>query len=106
MWRNDVDSSQIDLGIGFYGRSFNLTDPKCFQPGCHFQSGAAKGVCSGESGILTYDEITNIIAQYDVDPIWDKVYCCKSAKAFGVQILIQELDKAMLPVQLVPQLTD
>lgn len=72
MWRNDVDPSKINLGIGFYGRSFNLTDPNCFQPGCPFQGGAAKGVCSGESGILSYDEITNIIDQYDVDPIWDK----------------------------------
>lgn len=72
MWRNDVNPSQINLGIGFYGRSFNLTDPNCFQPGCPFQGGAAKGLCSGESGILTYNEITNIIAQYDVDPIWDK----------------------------------
>lgn len=49
MWRNDVDPFQINLGIGFFGRSFNLADPNCFQPGCPFQGGAAKGVCSGES---------------------------------------------------------
>ncbi|KAI0865410.1 hypothetical protein F4860DRAFT_307737 [Xylaria cubensis] len=71
-WRNDIEPSKINLGIGFYGRSFQLTDPGCWKPGCPFKGGAEAGKCSGQSGILSYDEITQIIKQNDIDPYWDK----------------------------------
>ncbi|KAI0971243.1 carbohydrate-binding module family 18 [Xylaria arbuscula] len=71
-WRNGVDPAKINLGIGFYGRSFQLADPNCWQPGCPFKGGADAGECSGQSGILSYNEITNIIKKYDIDPYWDE----------------------------------
>ena len=47
MWRNSVDPAKLNLGIGFYGRSFQLSDPGCYKPGCKFKGGAAPGgVCS------------------------------------------------------------
>ena len=55
--RNDVDLSKVNLGMGFYGRSFTLSDPKCNEPGCVFSDAGEKGECSGEAGILTYKEI-------------------------------------------------
>ncbi|KAK1913093.1 hypothetical protein P3342_005029 [Pyrenophora teres f. teres] len=55
--RNDVDLSKVNLGMGFYGRSFTLDDPKCNEPGCVFSDAGEKGECSGEAGILTYKEI-------------------------------------------------
>ncbi|KAK6210497.1 hypothetical protein LQW54_006105 [Pestalotiopsis sp. IQ-011] len=42
-WRNSINPSKINLGIGFYGRSFQLSDPACSQPGCPFKGGADKG---------------------------------------------------------------
>ncbi|USP75586.1 hypothetical protein yc1106_02860 [Curvularia clavata] len=55
--RNNVDLSKVNLGMGFYGRSFTLSDPKCNEPGCVFSDAGEKGECSGEAGILTYKEI-------------------------------------------------
>jgi chitinase len=49
-----VNPSQIVLGIGFYGRSFQLADPGCSSPGCVFVGGAAPGACSANSGTLMY----------------------------------------------------
>ena len=42
-WRNDVPAAKLNLGLGFYGRSFQLADPSCYQPGCLFKGGAAAG---------------------------------------------------------------
>lgn len=36
-WRNGVKADQINLGVGFYGRSFQLAEPSCSQPGCLFK---------------------------------------------------------------------
>ena len=53
----------MTLGLGFYGRSFTLSDPSCSSPGCHFSSGGTAGPCTQTVGILSYTEITDIIAQ-------------------------------------------
>lgn len=39
---------------------------------CQFSAGADAGPCSGTAGILDYQEITDVITQYNLDPIWDK----------------------------------
>jgi chitinase len=46
LWRNDVPASQVNLGLGFYGRSYTLKDPNCWQPGCIFESAGNAGTCS------------------------------------------------------------
>jgi chitinase len=57
-----------------YGRSFTLTDPTCNKPNgiCKFSGGAKAGPCSGTSGILDDQEISDIISSNDLQPIWDK----------------------------------
>lgn len=71
-WRNKVDPSKINMGIGFYGRSFQLADPSCHKPGCLFLGGAKPGPCTDNSGTLSYFEIMDIIEKYDLTPYWDK----------------------------------
>ena len=62
LWRNDINSKKVVLGLGFYGRAFTLKDPDCNKPGCPFSGGAKKGKCTGESGILSNLEIQDVIA--------------------------------------------
>ncbi|KAK7029911.1 putative class V chitinase [Favolaschia claudopus] len=62
LWRNNIDPSKVTLGLGFYGRSFTLTDPSCTAAGCAFSSGAPAGECTANVGTLSFPEINRIIA--------------------------------------------
>ncbi|CAG8092001.1 unnamed protein product [Penicillium salamii] len=60
-WRNDVAPSKIVLGLGFYGRTFKLSDSSCWKPGCKFSDPGTKGPCTNTAGILSYYEINQIL---------------------------------------------
>lgn len=62
LWRNNIDPSKVVMGLGFYGRSFTLSDPSCTHAGCPFSGGGNPGQCSSTSGILLDSEIKSIIA--------------------------------------------
>lgn len=73
LWRVGIQPSQVALGYGFYGRSFELADPACSTPGCAFTGGARPGPCSDTSGVLMYYEIQAILEQVpDLKPVFDK----------------------------------
>lgn len=72
LWRNDIDAGKVNLGIGFYGRSFQLANPACYKPGCLFVGGASPGPCTDNSGTLSYQEIMDVIDKYDLTPYHDK----------------------------------
>lgn len=65
-----------------YGRSFTLADPSCNKPNgvCLFSDGAKEGPCSGASGILTLQEIKDIVKEKKLEPVHDKMagVKCKS----------------------------
>ncbi|KAJ5295311.1 hypothetical protein N7508_010132 [Penicillium antarcticum] len=71
-WRNSIDPDKIIMGLGFYGRSFTLTDPSCTSPGCPFRGGGNPGACSASAGTLMYSEIQDLIAA-DATPTLDSV---------------------------------
>ncbi|KAI1211222.1 family 18 glycosyl hydrolase [Annulohypoxylon truncatum] len=71
LWRNSVPANKVNLGLGFYGRSYTLKDPTCTLPGCPFTSGGLAGACTGQSGILSYDEITQTASTYNINPVED-----------------------------------
>ena len=72
LWRNDIPSKKVVLGLGFYGRSFTLADPSCNTPGCPFSSGAHPGECTNQAGILSNAEIQRIISKNKLSPVLDK----------------------------------
>ncbi|KAI1776334.1 family 18 glycosyl hydrolase [Hypoxylon cercidicola] len=76
-WRNDVPPEKLNLGLGFYGRSFQLTDPSCFKPGCQFRGGASPGSCTKNSGTLAYREIVDIIDKKKLKPYYEKEHAVK-----------------------------
>ncbi|KAF9465227.1 hypothetical protein BDZ94DRAFT_1307367 [Collybia nuda] len=64
-----ISPSSMVLGIGFYGRSFQLASSHCTTPGCAFIGGAAAGICSLNSGTLMFAEIETIITQLSLEPV-------------------------------------
>ncbi|KAG6836731.1 hypothetical protein H0H93_004394 [Arthromyces matolae] len=79
-----VNPSQIVLGIGFYGRSFQLADGSCSDPGCPFVGGADPGLCSLNSGTLMFSEIEQIINNNNLVPVFDSVDAVKYISRFVV----------------------
>lgn len=75
LYRNvGINPDQMVLGIGFYGRSFQLADPGCSAPGCGFSGPAAPGPCSGpaSAGTLMFSEIESIINTNGLEPVFDE----------------------------------
>ena len=60
------------MGLAFYSRTFELSNPSCKQPGCPFKGGGTAGACTATSGILSYREITDVITSKDITPTYDK----------------------------------
>ncbi|RDW91797.1 hypothetical protein BP5796_01191 [Coleophoma crateriformis] len=61
LWHNNISASQVNLGLGFYGRSYTLEDTSCVDPGCAYSSAGNAGPCTQTAGILSYAEIVSII---------------------------------------------
>ncbi|RAK98436.1 glycoside hydrolase [Aspergillus ibericus CBS 121593] len=73
LWRNDINPSNVNLGVGWYGRSFTLKDPSCNTPGCVFSYGGTAGECTQSSGTLSNAEIQRIITANNLVPTFDQV---------------------------------
>ncbi|KAB2568702.1 Chitotriosidase-1 [Lasiodiplodia theobromae] len=73
---NGVPSTQINLGLAFYGNSYQLSDTSCAVPGCPFQGPGKAGSCS-EAGVLTYKDIMGIIQADELAPQWDTAAAVK-----------------------------
>lgn len=72
LWRNNIPSSKVTMGLAFYGRGFTVSDPACVEPGCTFDSGANARRCSKEVSILLNSEIVDIMDQQGVKSTLDE----------------------------------
>ncbi|KAF3014161.1 hypothetical protein E8E14_002388 [Neopestalotiopsis sp. 37M] len=72
-WRNNVDPAKMTLGLGFYGRTYTLTDPLCFTPGCPTTTPGKPGPCTRQDGILSYREVMQIISDTGATPQTDEL---------------------------------
>ncbi|KAI0350483.1 hypothetical protein OH77DRAFT_1430947 [Trametes cingulata] len=70
--RVGVPLDRIVLGLGFYGRSFQLSDPSCSKPGCPFNGPAPGGPCTAADGTLSFAEIQDVLARSGSTPVYDK----------------------------------
>lgn len=73
LWRNGVDPKNVVLGFAFYGRSFTMADPSCYQPNgvCKFSTAGQPGDCTQTAGILTYSETTSRNTSLNVQTYYD-----------------------------------
>ncbi|KAF8594968.1 hypothetical protein BDV93DRAFT_122313 [Ceratobasidium sp. AG-I] len=85
-WRNNIPPAKISMGLGFYGRSFQLQSSSCTKPGCLFTGPANAGACTGAAGILSYSEIQaelngTSLTRKRATPtvVWDKTAAVKYA---------------------------
>ncbi|KAG8682101.1 hypothetical protein FRC11_000252, partial [Ceratobasidium sp. 423] len=68
MLKAGVRMGKINLGIGFYGRSFTLSDPSCSIGGCPMSGPGNKGPCTKGEGFLSYGEINYLIQSRGLKP--------------------------------------
>ncbi|KAL2759723.1 glycoside hydrolase family 18 protein [Sodiomyces alcalophilus JCM 7366] len=60
-WRVGIDPSNVALGLGLYGRSFELASASCWKSDCPLKGPGAPGRCSNTPGILAYSEIMELL---------------------------------------------
>ncbi|KAF2719130.1 glycoside hydrolase family 18 protein [Polychaeton citri CBS 116435] len=74
LWRAGVDSSKVVMGQAWYGRSFTLASPTCNTPNGirEFSGGGNPEMCSDASGILDYQEISDLKTQNSLNPVYDE----------------------------------
>lgn len=59
-----ASGNKVIVGQALYGRSFQMTDPRCYTEMCTFtgpESGATPGECTGTGGYISNVEIRDII---------------------------------------------
>lgn len=63
LWRAGVTGDKVVLGLGWYGRSFTLSDPSCDSPNgvCTFSAGGHAGECTASAGTLSNAEISRVL---------------------------------------------
>jgi chitinase len=70
LWYDGVDPSKVNLGIAFYGRGYTLANTSCTGIGCPYSGLSKGGPCTDSPGVLSLREITEIIIQKDLDPLF------------------------------------
>ncbi|CAG8905448.1 unnamed protein product [Penicillium egyptiacum] len=80
IWRNDVPSDKVVLGLAFYACVFSAADPDCMDPGCPFVSGGNLRTYSDEVGILINSEIVDIMDEQKLSSKLDKDAAVKILK--------------------------
>ncbi|KAI9094129.1 hypothetical protein DFS34DRAFT_254776 [Phlyctochytrium arcticum] len=89
--RADIPLSQVNLGIGFYGRTYALTDAGCQGYGCAMTGGGAAGECSKQAGVLSNMEIKRAIEGGAV-PTFDPKTQTKWFNLNGKQVTYDDKD--------------
>ncbi|MCJ1283616.1 hypothetical protein MMC26_002947 [Xylographa opegraphella] len=68
LWYDSVDPSKINMGLAYYGRGYTLTDSSCNHVGCSWSSTSRPGPCTDFAGVMSLEEIQNLIPQLGVEP--------------------------------------
>lgn len=61
LWRNNISSDKVVLGMVFYGRAFTVSNLSCTKLGRTYASGGKKRSCSGEVSVILNSEIDQVV---------------------------------------------
>ncbi|KAK1751034.1 hypothetical protein QBC47DRAFT_417470 [Echria macrotheca] len=64
----ELDFSKIDFGVAWYGRGYTLQDPNCNTLGCPFKGPSKPSKCTNAAGVMSLDEINDLIAEKGLEP--------------------------------------
>ncbi|THY12303.1 glycoside hydrolase [Aureobasidium pullulans] len=70
LWFDGLDPSKINLGLPWYGRGYTLSDASCNTPGCRFSGPNKPGTCTNTAGILSLNEIKDLISNKGLTPVY------------------------------------
>ncbi|KAI6091579.1 hypothetical protein F4821DRAFT_226439 [Hypoxylon rubiginosum] len=77
LWYDQVDPSKINLGLAYYGRGYTVENVDCMTVGCTWTGPSRPGPCTAFGGVMSLQEIENLISQIGVDPILDSTAMMK-----------------------------
>ncbi|KAL4790837.1 glycoside hydrolase superfamily [Aspergillus venezuelensis] len=66
-----VDLRKVNVGFGWYARSYTLKDPECNTSGCFSTDLGHKRECTQSPGMLSHAELRQIIEENDPTPAYD-----------------------------------
>lgn len=64
----ELDFSKLDFGVAWYGRGYTLQDPSCNTLGCPFIGPSRPAKCTNAAGVMSLDEIRDLIAERGLQP--------------------------------------
>ncbi|KAK7962894.1 glycoside hydrolase superfamily [Apiospora aurea] len=69
LWFDGVNPANVNMGLAYYGRTYELSDPSCGTMGnCEFKGPGAAGECSAFKGVLSNREIRSMIEMNGYQP--------------------------------------
>ncbi|KAK3984687.1 glycoside hydrolase superfamily, partial [Cladorrhinum sp. PSN332] len=63
-----VNFAKITFGVAWYGRGYTLADPSCNTVGCPFAGPSKPSRCINSAGVMSLDEIKDLIAEKGLTP--------------------------------------
>ncbi|KAK7041732.1 hypothetical protein VNI00_009021 [Paramarasmius palmivorus] len=69
--RAGIDLAKVNLGLAWYGRTYQLADTSCVGYNCTMTGGGFPGPCSASAGYLTQYEIDSILNTSRIQPTLD-----------------------------------
>ncbi len=68
LWFDKLDPAKINFGLAMYGRGYTLSDPGCSDLLCPFAGPSTPGPCTNFDGVLSLNEIQQVIKQRKIKP--------------------------------------
>lgn len=68
LWYDSVNPAKINMGLAYYGRGYSLADPNCNNVGCAWSARSRPGPYTDFGGVMSLEEIENLIPQVGVQP--------------------------------------